>query len=506
MKLSTYNKKRDFKNTPEPKGKLNSKSKKRFVIQHHFARKEHYDFRLEHNGVLLSFAVPKGLSESPTDKRLAVHVEDHPIDYINFKGVIPQGNYGAGTVEIFDKGTYTPLEDIDVGLKKGHIKFALKGKRFEGVWSLVRTDEPNWLIIKSNDEIKRKSTAKTNLKQDEDNKLETKNSKSKKNTKSNPHSSKQKELITQKPRKAKNPFASVEVKLAKLTDKIPSKDYIFEIKYDGYRIVAFVDNTVKLRSQNNKDYSSKFPNITESLKNFDESMVLDGEVVVFDNDGKSDFGLLTDHMKAGICDFCYVVFDILALNGNDLRKKTIIERKKLLENVMKNAPSNILISSFVKNGKKSFEVAKKLGLEGIVAKKMDSTYNGERDNDWLKIKCYKRQEFVIGGYSISEKNKDLSTIYVGYYKKNKLIFVGKVGTGFDNDQRIELSGKFKNIKRKSSPFDVFVDDEAIWVSPKYVAEIQYAEFTKSGVLRQPSFLGLRTDKKAKEIFLEEVND
>ena len=473
MNLTTYKKKRNFKNTSEPKGKIGKKNKSRFVIQHHLARKEHYDFRLEYDGVLVSFAVPKGLSTDPTDKRLAVHVEDHPIDYINFKGTIPKGNYGAGTVDIFDKGTYRPIFDMKTGLKKGHLKFKLNGKKMKGVWNLVRTNEPHWLMIKSNDDIEfsKKTKSKTS-------------------------------------KKAKNPFTTCDVKLAKLTDSIPKKDYIFEIKYDGYRIVAYVEKSVKLKSRNNKDYTNKFPNIAKSLEKLSGSMVLDGEVVVFDEDGKSNFQLLTESIKNGKDNFCYVVFDMLALDGKDLRNMPLLDRKTILNDALNNlAAKNIILSSFVENkGKESLGLAKKLGLEGIVAKKNDSQYNGNRDDDWLKIKCYKRQEFVIGGYVKTEKNKNLSAIYVGYYDKGKLIFAGKVGTGFNELLRTELDKKFQKVKRKTCPFENLKDGDATWLTPTLVAEIQFAEITKNGVLRQPSFIGLREDKKAKDVHLEKNNE
>ena len=461
MTLSKYHKKRNFKSTKEPKGKIEKTSKSRFVIQHHLARKEHYDFRLEFDGVLVSFAIPKGLSLNPNEKRLAVHTEDHPIEYIGFEGTIPKGNYGAGTVSIFDKGTFAPLIDMKKGLKKGHLKFELKGKKLKGVWNLVRTDEPNWLMIKSAEQTKQN-------------------------------------------KRNKNPFFSCNVKLAKLTEKIPKKDYIFEIKYDGYRIVAYVEKNIRLMSRGNKNYTEKFANIARLLSELDGTMILDGEVVVFDKNGKSDFGLLTENIKTGKNNFCYVVFDILALDGNDLRDTPLLERKSILEKALSKIESkNIIISSFVKGkGEESFKLAKKMGLEGIVAKKIDSLYNGNRDEDWLKIKCYKRQEFVIGGYDKTQKNKDLSAIYVGYYKSNKLIFAGKVGTGFDEKLKRELDKKFQKIKRKTCPFFEFEDENAIWLSPTLVAEIQFAEMTKSGVLRQPSFVGLREDKSAKKVALE----
>lgn len=462
-KLQKYNQKRDFKKTDEPEGKIKKEKKYRFVIQHHFSRKEHYDFRFEHDGVLVSFAVPKGLPDND-EKHLAVHVEDHPIDYINFEGEIPKGNYGAGKVFVFDKGTYTPLIDMQKGLKKGHIKIQLYGKKTKGIFNLVKTDEPNWLVLKSENENSSKKI--TNI---------------------------------------KNPFNKCAVKLAKLSETIPEKNYIYEIKYDGYRIVSYLSSNVILKTRNSQDYTKKFPSIVDSLKALKFSAILDGEIVVFDKDGKSDFGLLNECLKNKTDKFCYVVFDILAYNGKDIRDLPLLERKKILKKVLANCNKNIIFSSFVKEkGKKTFELAQNLGLEGIVAKEIYSTYNGNRDDDWLKIKCYKRQEFIIGGYTKTDKNKNLSAIHVGYYKNKKLIYAGKVGTGFDNDIRKELNKKFEKITRKSTPFADFDDENAIWLTPKFVAEIQFAEFTKNNVLRQPSFIGLRNDKDAKKVILEKA--
>ena len=470
-KLEKYNKKRDFSKTNEPKGEIiSSKAKNlRFVIQHHKASKDHYDFRLEHDGVLLSWAVPKGLSKNPKDKRLAVMVEDHPLDYIDFEGVIPKGNYGAGSVEIYDKGKYIPKYDIDYGLQKGHLQFELKGKKFKGEFSLVRMDRKNWLIIKSDDEFASEKV------EQEDTSL---------------------------------PFKTCDVMLATLSNKLPTgRDWAYEIKYDGYRIVSFCEEgKIECKTRNGNDYTEKLKDIAKSLKQINEkSFVLDGEVVSFDEKGRSDFGLLQRSLKEK-GEIYYVVFDILALNGKDLRKEKFLQRKQILERVLAKAPQNIIYSQhIIGKGKQCFAFAKKEKLEGVIAKKTDSVYLGNRSEDWLKIKCYKRQEFVIGGFETSEKNALLSAIYVGYYKDNKLIFAGKVGTGFDEEEKLILNKKFSKIAVKKCPFDKnFKKSEQItWLSPKLIAEIQYAELTKDGVLRQPSFIGLRDDKDAKKVFLEE---
>lgn len=471
MGLKEYNKKRDFSSTNEPKGEVKKKSAKRFVIQYHVARAKHYDFRLEHKGVLLSWAVPKGLSQNPKDKRLAVMVEDHPTNYINFEGIIPKGNYGAGTVEIFDKGEYLPIEDLDKGLKKGHIKIVLNGKKCKGGFSLIRTNDNQWLAIKLEDEFCQTSQRKP---------------------------------------KTKLPFDDLSPSLATLTDKIPrGKDWVFEIKYDGYRMIAFVQNgKVKLLSRNKVDYTSKFKDICESLKNIDEeAFVVDGEIVAFDDKGRSDFGLLQEGIKKGNGNFHFVIFDLLALNNEDLRNHPLKERKTKLERLLFKARENLIYSSHVEKGKESFEFAKKNNLEGIIAKKLSASYSGKRSEDWLKIKCYLRQEFVIGGFTTSSKNEVLSAILVGYYDKNQLTFVGKVGTGFSESMKKELHNKFKKLIRKSNPFSQEIKEKNVtWLTPSLVAEVQFAEFTKENVLRQPSFLGLRKDKGAKDVVLEVKHD
>lgn len=481
MALETYNKKRDFSSTNEPRGKQKKQSRDLiFVIQYHKARAKHYDFRLEWNGVLLSWAVPKGLSLDPNQKRLAVHVEDHPIEYANFEGIIPKGNYGAGSVEIFDHGTYIPSYDVDYGLKKGHIKFVLQGQKYQGEWSLIRMDEKNWFIKKSDDEF-----AKINKKLAKNGKKSAK--------------------------KSKLPFKTANVMLAKLTSRLPKDGWLFEIKYDGYRLLSFVQNgKVKCVTRGGQDYTKKFEEIANQLAQIDEeNFVVDGEVVCFDEAGRSDFGLLQQHIKDKKQDMCYVIFDLLALNGKDLRDLPLIERKKLLKRLFSKEKSQLIYSQHVEDeGEACFKFAQKNNLEGVVAKQINSKYSGDRNGDWLKIKCYLRQEFVVCGYLTSQKNRVLSALLLGYYQNGKLIFAGKVGTGFDEAERQSLAKKLDKLKIKTCPFSKSLKTSAdvIWAKPKLVAEIQFAEFTKENILRQPSFIGLRSDKKAEDVKLEVAED
>lgn len=470
MALNAYNQKRNFSKTSEPKGaKTRAKGQKRFVIQYHEARAKHYDFRLEYNGVLLSWAVPKGLPQKQNVKRLAVMVEDHPLEYITFEGTIPKGEYGAGTVEQFDYGTYVPINSFKSGLKQGKLKFYLQGNKHEGVWALIKKDDKNWFIFKCNDQG-----------------------------------------ISKSQKNARLPFTSCNVQLAKLASKIPQgKNWLFEIKYDGYRTVAYINGgKTKLVSRNGKDFTNKFKSVTNSLNaHFSlKTAVLDGEVVVFDNSGKSNFSLLQTGIKSKENNFCYVVFDILALGEQDLRPLPLLSRKNTLKALLQNAPANLIYSQHVQNkGKECFKIAKQKQLEGIVAKDANSAYAGTRNNDWLKIKCYKRQEFVICGYTTTQKNQALSAIIVGYYQNSQLVFAGKVGTGFNDQMRDELSKKFKKLLSKTKTVNK-APKNTIFLKPKLVAEVQFAEFTAHGVLRQPSFVGLREDKNAKDVIKEVAYD
>ncbi len=472
MSLREYNKKRNFNSTIEPLGKIDKTKEGRFVIQFHRARRDHYDFRLEFNGVLLSWAVPKGLSGNPKDKRLAVMVEDHPVDYIGFEGVIPKGNYGAGTVEIFDEGNYLPIKDMNKGLKTGHIKVVLDGKKVRGAYSLIKIEENNWLIVKIDDGYA-------------------------------------KQVEKKQAKNQKLPFEKCSAMLATLTDKVPKgKEYVSEIKYDGYRILSFVENNkAKLYSRNYTDYTERFKIISSELKKIENSsFVLDGEVVCFDSKGKSDFGLMQSTIRKKKNDFYYVVFDILALDGEDLRELPLIKRKQKLERVLYKVSDRIIYSAHVDNVKECLKFSKEKNLEGIVVKNKNSLYVGGRSKDWLKIKNGKRQEFVIAGYKTSQKNELLSALLVGYYDNDKLIYAGKVGTGFTESDKKQLFDKFKKLQIKTCPFSEKIKENAVWLSPKLVAEIKFSEFTKDGVLRQPSFIGLREDKKAKEVVNEEKYD
>ncbi|NLX63852.1 MAG: DNA ligase D [Clostridiaceae bacterium] len=499
-RLSEYNQKRNFEKTAEPEGiQASSDGQLRFVVQHHIASRDHFDFRLEWNGVLLSWAVPKGPSYNPREKRLAVKVEDHPLEYRNFEGTIPKGEYGGGTVMLWDEGTWEPYGNVEEGLNEGVLKFELKGRRLKGKWALIRLkgkageSKDNWLLLKEKDEF-----AKT-----EAGISEFTTSVRTGRTMAEIEAGKDENFI-------RNPFDITDVQLAKPVSRIPDgDDWIFEMKYDGYRILAFVEgNNVRLVSRNGNDYTERFFAVSNSLIEFasGKSMVLDGEMTVIDETGKTDFQSLQNYLKnPGGQKLTYIVFDLLALDGEDLRNKPLIKRKEILEELMKDAPGNLYYSRHVKgNGKVCFIAACDAGMEGIIGKKADSVYSGGRNGDWIKLKCDKRQEFVIGGYTVSDKKaRGISSILLGIYEGNDLIYVGRAGTGFNKRNTEQLLTKFGPLTIKDpvfmNPPRERSNEKIIWLEPKLAAEIKFAEWTEDNQLRQASFKGLREDKNPKDI-------
>lgn len=506
MKLSEYNQKRNFGRTTEPEGiTVNSEERLRFVVQHHIASKDHFDFRLEWNGTLLSWAVPKGPSYNPKEKRLAVRVEDHPPEYRNFEGIIPKGEYGGGVVMIWDEGFWVPYGNVDQGLYEGILKFVVNGIRLKGKWALIRLkgkvseSRDDWLLLKEKDEYIKTETGisefltsiRTGRTMDE---IEAGKDDS----------------------FAKNPFASAKVQLAKLVRKVPEgDDWLYEMKYDGYRILGFVEgNCARLISRNGNDYTKRFYAVANSLIGFScgKAMVLDGEMTIIDKSGRTDFQSLQNYMKnPKDQNLTYIVFDLLALDGKDLRGKPLIERKEILEDLMKDAPENLYYSRHVKgNGKDCFTVACKTGMEGIVGKKYDSVYSGTRSGDWIKLKCDKRQEFVIGGYTLSDKKtKGISSLLLGVYEGESLVYAGRAGTGFNKSNIKDLITKFNSLPRKNPPFKnppkAKQNEEITWLEPELAAEIKFAEWTEDNQLRQASFKGLREDKNPKDIKRESVD-
>jgi bifunctional non-homologous end joining protein LigD len=505
--LQEYNQKRNFGRTLEPAGEAEySQESLRFVIQHHMARKEHYDFRLEWAGVLLSWAVPKGPSYRTQDRKLAVQVENHPLEYRNFEGTIPKGEYGGGVVMLWDEGFWEPYGNVEEGLSEGVLKFVLKGRRLQGKWALIRLKgkageaEDNWLLLKEKDEYVKSTdgiseyitsirTGRTMVEIEKG----------------------EEEKFT------RNPFPMAEVQLAKLVKTIPEgENWLYELKYDGYRIMAFVEgNNVRLITRNGNDYANRFHDIVSSLIRFStgRAMVLDGEIAVTDAAGKTDFQALQNFLKNPKGkNLTYIVFDLLALDGVDLRDQPLLKRKEMLEELMKNAPNNLYYSRYVRGkGKESFAVACETDMEGIVGKKADSVYSGTRNGDWIKLKCDKRQEFVIGGYTLSDKKSSgVSSLLLGVYEDEELIYAGRAGTGISESEMRSLEDKFKHIQRAASPFQVApkprTNEKILWLEPEYVAEIKFAEWTQEHQLRQASYKGLRTDKDPREIRREKAEE
>jgi len=505
--LNEYNEKRNFERTLEPEGKKeDSDEGLKFVIQHHMARRDHYDLRLEWNGVLLSWAVPKGPSYDTRDKRLAVQVEDHPLEYRNFEGTIPKGEYGGGVVMLWDEGLWEPHGNVEENLMEGMLKFVLKGRRLKGKWALVRLKakagdtKNNWLLLKEKDEYVKTDDGILNF------------------TTSIRTGRTMTEIEAGQDEKfTRNPFTTADVQLAKLVKTVPEgEDWLYELKYDGYRIIAFIEgNSVRLMTRNSNDYTKRFNEIASSLIDWaaGRAIVLDGEVAITDPSGKTDFQALQNYLKnCKAQSLTYIVFDLLALDGVDLRGRSLIERKEMLETLMKNAPENLYYSRYVRgNGKESFAVACEASMEGIVGKKADSVYSGTRNGDWIKLKCEKRQEFVIGGYSLSnKKTRGVSSLLLGVYEGEELVYAGRAGTGISETDMKVLEEKFMNLMRADPPFKLAPksrrDEKVTWLEPELVAEIKFAEWTEENLLRHASFKGLRTDKDPKDIKREKAEE
>ena len=527
MALSKYIEKRNFKRSPEPTGGNPDIYKLRFVIQKHDASHLHYDFRLEMEGVLKSWAVPKGPSTDPDIKRLAMMVEDHPYDYRNFEGIIP-GGYGAGTVIIWDEGFYE-LADADgkdkkaqdkelrKGIYSGKLHFVLHGKKLKGEFALVKMHdrgENAWLLFK----VKDKYVSKEDITLKDKSVISRKTLGQVEKTTSDLYGAKR--VKERKGKRTKFP-SKLSPMLATMVDKPFDKEgWQYEIKWDGYRTVAFCNkNKVALKSRNDKSFNAKFYTVYKAVQQWNINAVVDGEVVVLDENGKSNFGALQNWRSEADGEIYFYVFDLLWMNGKDLTQIPLSERRNILKHIV---PENNVIrlsENFEVSGIEFFETAKKLGLEGIMAKKSDSVYSaGNRSKEWLKIKANKRQEMVIGGYTKNDdSSKSFSSLLLGVFEKGKLIYTGKVGTGFNDKQQIEMLKQFKPYITKSAPFTELPDINkpsrfrpnpphatAIWMKPEMVCEVSFTEMTTDGIMRHPSFEAMRIDKKAKEVIKEKA--
>jgi bifunctional non-homologous end joining protein LigD len=627
MALEEYKRKRRFEETPEPPPKVEKKRGNRFVVQKHEATRLHYDFRLEMEGVLKSWAVPKGPSLDPADKRLAMQVEDHPVSYFDFEGNIPEGNYGAGSVMVWDVGTWAPLSPVAVNgkyplgteaeaaamLAKGDLKFRLNGKRLQGDFALVKmkgrrpgSKGNEWLMIKKHDhhvvegydagdidesalshrsmgeiagdarskewtssrpagrgklkaawladaiarlDQKKKQSQKKSQKQTAEDAKGTEKKKAKEKSssavatsavapqpadkgsaapiaKSNPKSSASSVVVVSQPVKRPMPTTIHPMLAESINDPFDGEDWLFEIKWDGYRAIAFIENDeVRLVSRNQNELTARYPELKD-MPAFVKAKkaILDGEVVALDANGRASFGLMQQRTgfrpggRKAVANadvpVLYYAFDLLYLDGYDWRRVPLEERKQKLRSILQSGDALRYSDHYEAQGKALFEIARDKKLEGILAKRRASLYEERRSREWLKIKIRHRMECVVGGYTEPEGSRaHFGSLVLGLYdKQQRLIHVGQVGSGFDQKLLAELFKTLKKLETKTNPFfgEVEALRRVIWVKPELVAEVEYTEWTEgtntgSGPkLRAPVFLGLRDDKEPKECVFEQA--
>ena len=509
MTLDEYRRKRDFRKTPEPPGRETKEGRRplRFVVHKHLASRLHYDLRLEFDGALKSWAVPKGPSLNPGDKKLAVMVEHHPLDYADFEGVIPEGHYGAGPVMIWDRGSMAAAghgdresseEALRLGLAKGHISFILEGRRLKGEFALVklkRAGENAWLLMKKADEFARSSGEIT----EEETSVASGRTMDEIAAEGAPPDP----VDFAGAPKAPIP-AYVEPMKATLVDApFDRPGWLFEIKWDGYRAIAEKrKDTVRLYSRHDKTLTGQFKPVVDSLEKLPFDVLLDGEVVVLDKSGRSDFQLLQNYLRTGRGSLVYYVFDILHLAGHDLTGLPLASRKSILRQVLPALPHLRLSDHVETEGTGLFEAARENGAEGIVAKDAASPYRpGRRGREWLKIKALMRQEAVIVGFTRPKGGRTgFGSLILGVYDDGKLVYIGHSGGGFTEEQLKELHERLKQLETTEAPFakPPGMETGVTWVAPKLVCEIAFSGWTDEGLMRQPVFLGLREDVEPAE--------
>ena len=516
LDIETYNRKRDFSKTKEPRGRKLKGKGDSFVVQKHDASRLHWDFRLELDGVLKSWAVPKGPSLDPGENRLAMRTEDHPLDYGAFEGTIPKGEYGGGTVMLWDQGRWIPdpRKDPSKTIEEGHLHFTLEGERMRGEWVMFRLKpkpgekaEP-WMLKKVTDDF---------ADPDEGNALVDNNVTSVTTGRTMAEiaagadvwkSNRDGQKGGRAKRKAsKPPPAFMGPQLATLVDDVPTgNSWIHEIKYDGYRLLISVgDGVATAYTRNGLDWSDKFKALVKAASRLPAGCLIDGEAVALDDEGRPSFQLLQSTLKGGGAPLAFFAFDLLVDQGKDIRKLPNIERKERLAALLKGVAPPILYGDHViGRGEEMFEAVCKSGGEGIISKKASATYSGTRTRNWLKIKCIQRQEFVIVGWSESDKRRGFRSLLLAAKKGRTLTYAGKVGTGFNAKLIEELMERMEPLSTHKSAVEVPRAERkgAHWIAPKLVAEINFAEFTDEGILRHPSFVGLREDKPAKDVVRE----
>lgn len=532
MPLREYRTKRSFDHTAEPRGGEKNRARtgaRRFVVQKHEASRLHYDFRLEIGGTLKSWAVPKGIPFAKGEKRLAVQVEDHPVSYRDFEGPIPKGQYGGGTVMVWDRGTFEPLSETPAkDLAAGKLHVVLTGRKLKGEWYLVRLrkDEKQWLLIRGGSDMRPVSK-----KQDDTSALSGKSMEALAGTSRDSETHPKVVSASRAASRAKSkpaPSAPVPgfvepMKALLVTSPPSSEGWQYEIKFDGYRALALKgSHGVRLVSRNENDLSGKFPGIVEALEELEVGdAIIDGEIVALDEKSHSSFQLLQSFVLGRKRPpLFFYVFDLLRLNGKDLKSLPLTDRKAQLAKLVDSSKGIIRFSPALDGEvKRILKEVQRLGLEGIIGKQKDSVYEtGRRSGAWIKLKLHREQEFVIGGYTEPEgSRKHFGAILVGVYEGKTFKYAGKVGTGFDATRLRSLHAQFKRISTMQCPFKELPEQRrgrygqgitssemkrCHWVRPELVCQVKFAEWTRDNRLRQPVFLGLREDKNPKEVVRE----